>query len=132
MGISEGAARQAPMLKISGTAVPSSGNLFLDLEGEGLLAKCLSEGVAVVPAADERVSFEVDIKPLFRPTDLESMAWAFDLPSYDEVKDHAAAILERFREGRCRVTASGPRSRSSCSSGGPRPECSSSGPLTAG
>ena len=64
-----------------------------------MLAKCLSEGVAVVPAADERVSFEEDIKPLFRPTDLESMAWAFDLSSYDEVKDHAAAILERLREG---------------------------------
>jgi hypothetical protein len=52
-----------------------------------------------VSAADEPVSFEQDIKPLFRPTDLESMAWAFDLSSYDEVKDHAAAILERLREG---------------------------------
>ena len=64
-----------------------------------MLAKCLSEGVAVVPAADEGVSFEEDIKPLFRPTDLESMALAFDLSSYDEVKDRAAAILERLREG---------------------------------
>ena len=64
-----------------------------------MLAKCLSEGVAVVPAADERVSFEEDIKPLFRPTDHESMAWAFDLSSYDEVKEHAASILERLREG---------------------------------
>jgi hypothetical protein len=69
------------------------------LRAKALLAKCLSEGVAVVPAADERVSFEVDIKPLFRPTDLESMAWAFDLSSYDDVKDRAAAILERLREG---------------------------------
>ena len=49
--------------------------------------------------ADEPVSFEHDIKPLFRPTDQESMAWAFDLSSYVEVKDHAAAILERLREG---------------------------------
>jgi hypothetical protein len=69
------------------------------LRVKALLAKCLSEGVAVVPAADERVSFEEDIKPLFRPTDLESMAWTFDLSSYDEVKDHATAILERLREG---------------------------------
>jgi hypothetical protein len=82
-----------------GTAGPSLGNLFLDLEGEGLARKCLSEEVAVVPADNERVSFEEDIKPLFRPTDLESMAWAFDLSSYDEVKDHATAILERLREG---------------------------------
>ena len=49
--------------------------------------------------ADEVVRFEQDIKPLFRPVDYESMAWAFDLSSYDEVKDHAAAILERLREG---------------------------------
>ena len=49
--------------------------------------------------ADEVVSFEQDIKPLFRPVDRESMAWAFDLSSYDEVKDHASAILERLRDG---------------------------------
>jgi hypothetical protein len=55
--------------------------------------------VSWVSAADERVSFEQDIKPLFRTVDQESMAWAFDLSSYDEVKDNAAAILERLREG---------------------------------
>jgi hypothetical protein len=52
-----------------------------------------------VSAADERVTFKQDIKPLFRPVDLESMAWAFDLSSYDEVKEHATAILERLRDG---------------------------------
>jgi hypothetical protein len=52
-----------------------------------------------VSTADEPVSFERHIKPLFRPMDYESMAWAFDLSSYDEVKDHARAILERLREG---------------------------------
>jgi hypothetical protein len=45
------------------------------------------------------MSFEQNIKPLFRPVDQESMAWAFDLYSYDDVKDHATAILERVREG---------------------------------
>jgi hypothetical protein len=85
--------------EICGTAGPASGNLFLDLEDEGLARECRSEGVAVVPAADETVSFEDDIKPLFRPTDHESMAWAFDLSSYDEVKEHATAILERLRDG---------------------------------
>lgn len=49
--------------------------------------------------ADGAVSFERDIKPLFRPDDKESMAWAFDLSSYDDVKEHAAAILDRVREG---------------------------------
>jgi hypothetical protein len=27
------------------------------------------------------------------------VAWAFDLASYDEVKEHATAILERLRDG---------------------------------
>jgi hypothetical protein len=64
-----------------------------------LCAGCVVEGVSWVSAADELVRFEQDIKPLFRPVDYESMAWAFDLSSYDEVKDHATAILERLREG---------------------------------
>jgi hypothetical protein len=51
-----------------------------------------------VPANDD-VSFEQDIKPLFRPEDQESMAWAFDLSSYDDVKEHATAIRDRLREG---------------------------------
>jgi hypothetical protein len=48
---------------------------------------------------NETVSYEQDIKPLFRPEDQESMAWAFDLSSYGDVKEHASAILERLREG---------------------------------
>ncbi|HKA93202.1 MAG TPA: hypothetical protein VKE97_05315 [Acidimicrobiia bacterium] len=27
------------------------------------------------------------------------MAWAFDLSSYDDVKEHASAILDRLRDG---------------------------------
>src|SRR5262245_34388149 len=57
------------------------------------------EGVLGMSVADEIVTFERDIKPLFRPMDYESMAWAFDLSSYDEVKDHATAILDRLRDG---------------------------------
>jgi hypothetical protein len=48
--------------------------------------------VADVPA-DAALSFERDIRPLFRPEDQESMAWGFDWSSYDEVKEHATAIL---------------------------------------
>ena len=54
---------------------------------------------SLLPADGERVSFEQDIKPLFRPMDHESMAWAFDLASYAEVKENATAILERLRDG---------------------------------
>ena len=45
------------------------------------------------------VSFGRDIRPLFRARDIESMIWAFDLTSYDDVKTHADAILKRLSEG---------------------------------
>ena len=48
---------------------------------------------------EEAVSFEAQIKPLFREKDRESMASRFDLWSYDSVKDHAEAILARVRSG---------------------------------
>jgi hypothetical protein len=50
------------------------------------------------PAATP-VRFETDIKPLFRSRDQESMKWAFDLTSYDDVSQHADAILARLRRG---------------------------------
>ena len=89
----------SPPLKLCGTFGPSSGNLSSTCRAKGIARDCRSEGVDVVPADDERVSFEEDIKPLFRPVDHESMAWAFDLASYDEVKENATAILERLRNG---------------------------------
>ena len=45
------------------------------------------------------VNFAADIKPLFRPTDVESMSWAFDLGSYEGVAANADLILERLRSG---------------------------------
>jgi truncated hemoglobin YjbI len=51
------------------------------------------------PAADEPVEFEKHIKPLFRARDRQSMKVAFDLWSYVDVKNHAAAILGQVRAG---------------------------------
>jgi len=45
------------------------------------------------------VSFDADIKPLFRELDRDSMHKAFDLWSYDDVSANADAILGRLREG---------------------------------
>ena len=45
------------------------------------------------------LSFEEHVKPLFRDKDRARMEWAFDLWSYDDVKENAAAILERLEEG---------------------------------
>ncbi len=53
----------------------------------------------VLPAGDETVEFEKHIKPLFRARDRQSMRFAFDLWSVDDVRTHAAAILTRLRVG---------------------------------
>jgi hypothetical protein len=45
------------------------------------------------------VSFESDVRPLFRPEDAEAMSWAFDLASYEDVRENAEAIYERLAEG---------------------------------
>jgi hypothetical protein len=52
-----------------------------------------------VAATDDGISFERDIKPLFREGDRESMEFAFDLWSHDDVAAHSGAILERLRDG---------------------------------
>jgi hypothetical protein len=44
-------------------------------------------------------SFAQDIRPLFRATDIETMSFAFDLASYDDVREHAEAIHDRVAEG---------------------------------
>jgi len=52
-----------------------------------------------LPAADEPLHFEAHIKPLFRPMDRQSMTFAFDLWSYDDVTKHADGILARLQKG---------------------------------
>jgi hypothetical protein len=45
------------------------------------------------------VSFATHIKPLFRDQDRQSMSFAFDLWSYDDVRARAADILGQLRGG---------------------------------
>jgi hypothetical protein len=49
--------------------------------------------------AESTVGFEEDIKPLFRQKDRDRMEWAFDLWSYDAVKENAEGIFERLEDG---------------------------------
>ena len=49
--------------------------------------------------ADEPLSFETHVKPLFRERDRRSMEFAFDLWSHDDVSEHADAILARLQAG---------------------------------
>ena len=53
----------------------------------------------MTPNADEPLSFETNIKPMFRTLDRQSMQRAFDLWSYDDVSRHADAILARLQAG---------------------------------
>ena len=47
----------------------------------------------------QSISFEANIKAMFRPRDRDSMQFAFDLWSYDDVSAHADDILARVRSG---------------------------------
>jgi len=45
------------------------------------------------------ISFERDVKPLFRDKDREAMSFVFDLWSYDDVSKHADDILRVLKTG---------------------------------
>lgn len=49
--------------------------------------------------AAAEISFDADIKPLFREKDRDSMRRAFDLWSYADVEAHAERIAERLKDG---------------------------------
>jgi len=44
-------------------------------------------------------SFARDIRPLFRPSDVESMRWLLDLSAYDDVKTRAELIYSQLAAG---------------------------------
>ena len=53
----------------------------------------------MAPAAENSLSFDKDIKVLFREFDRTSMQKAFDLWSYEDVSEHADAILAQVSAG---------------------------------
>jgi hypothetical protein len=58
-----------------------------------------TDSEVTLPGPDEPVSFAAHIKPLFRQRDRQSMSFAFDLWSFDDVSARAAEILSRLRDG---------------------------------
>jgi hypothetical protein len=46
-----------------------------------------------------RVTYEQNIRRLFRDRDIQSMSFAFDLSSYDDVRANADAIHEKLAAG---------------------------------
>jgi hypothetical protein len=57
------------------------------------------EAEITLPGVDEPVSFEAHVKPLLRQRDRDSMRFAFDLWSHEDVSTHAQEILARLRAG---------------------------------
>src|SRR5918999_376624 len=62
-------------------------------------ATTIATDSAQASGPDEPLHFEENIKPLFRERDRDSMHFAFDLWSLDDVSTHADAILERLEAG---------------------------------
>lgn len=52
------------------------------------------------PSEGNQLSFERDIKPLFRTKDRDSMLKAFDLFDYEDAVEHADAIVGALRSRR--------------------------------
>ena len=48
---------------------------------------------------EQQVTYERDIRPLFRDRDVSSMSFALDLASYDDVSANAEAIYEKLADG---------------------------------
>jgi hypothetical protein len=65
----------------------------------------------VTTDGDEPVSFEANLKQLFREGDRESMQSHFDLWSYDDVSEHADAIFARLDDGTMPCDGAWPRSQ---------------------
>ncbi len=59
----------------------------------------VEESAPELPDPDVTLSYEAHIKPLFRARDRDSMRFAFDLWSHDDVAAHGDAILERLQAG---------------------------------
>jgi Ferritin-like len=66
-------------------------------DGDG--ATTIAADSAQASGPEEPLHFEENIKPLFRERDRDSMRFAFDLWSLDDVSTHADAILEKLEAG---------------------------------
>jgi hypothetical protein len=86
-------------------ATPGSRASALEAD-DGDVAQALT-----LPAEDEPLGFEQHIKPLFPQRDRQSMKFAFDLWSYDDVSRHADAILEQLDAGSMPCDGAWPQER---------------------
>ena len=59
----------------------------------------------------QQLSFARDIRPLFRDRDIQSMQFAFDLASYEDVRTQAEAIYAALATGQMPCDGVGRRRR---------------------
>jgi hypothetical protein len=65
-------------------------------------AKSSTAGVTVVDRKEQmgdQVTYEQDIRRLFRDRDIQSMSFAFDLSSYEDVRANAEVIYDTLAAG---------------------------------
>jgi len=62
-------------------------------------------------SGSDTLSFEHDIRPLFRDKDRDSMRRAFDLFEYSDVAEHADAIVGALRSGKMPCDGAWPAAR---------------------
>ncbi len=63
------------------------------------------------PSPGDAVSFETQIKPLFREKDRGSMSFAFDLWSHEAVSANADAVANALRSGKMPCDGAWPQPR---------------------
>jgi hypothetical protein len=61
--------------------------------------------------ADGQPTFERDVRPLFRPEDVDAMKFLFDLCSYEDCKKNAEEILMRLSDGSMPCDATWPKEK---------------------
>jgi hypothetical protein len=67
--------------------------------------------IASPTGAKMMVGFAQDIRPLFRPKDVQSMAKAFDLGNYDQVRANAERIYAAVSAGSMPCDGAWPQDR---------------------
>ena len=87
-----------PVGRALGAVADSLARRFADWGATSRVATGSGEA-AEIAMNEEPMNFEADVKPLFRERDRDSMRFAFDLWSFDEVSSHADAILDRLEAG---------------------------------
>src|SRR5580693_3813825 len=88
-------ARGAPCAQ----ARPGGASATVARAGSVALSQRQEKPMTGEPDSPTGLSFERDVRPMFREKDRDSMLRAFDLWSYSDVHAHQDAILERLSNG---------------------------------